>query len=163
MRMLEKQLRIISGRIFWMMVWAMGACYRYTEFDFVRTFKWATKRHGKPRAIWVFNGLEVVSKELDLWAYANNVSVDFSRLRKPTDDIFIESYDAWVRQECLNQHWFLSISDARLKINWWRKYYDEDRPHSMLCYLTPNEYAEKQVLEPDNQRNLGPIFAHAVV
>ena len=141
---------------------AIGVRRRYTGYDVVRTLEWATKRYGTPRAIRVDNGPEFVSKELDLWAYANDVTLDFSRPGKPTDNAFIESFNARVRQECLNQHWFLSMPDARLKINRWRKEYNEDRPHSMLGYMTPYEYAEKQNFKPDDERNLGQIFAPSV-
>jgi putative transposase len=142
---------------------AIGVRRQYTGYDVVRTLEWATKRYGTPQAIRVDNGPEFVSKELDLWAYANDVTLDFSRPGKPTDNAFIESFNARVRQECLNQHWFLSMPDARLKINRWRKEYNEDRPHSMLGYMTPYEYAENQNLKPDDEPNLGQIFAPAVV
>ena len=142
---------------------AIGVRRQYTGYDVVKTLEWATRRHGTPRSIRVDNGPEFVSKELDLWAYANDVTLDFSRPGKPTDNAFIESFNARVRQECLNQHWFLSLADARSKINRWRREYNEDRPHSRLGYLTPKEYAEKQNLKPDDERNIGQIFAHAVV
>jgi putative transposase len=141
---------------------AIGVRHRYTGYDVVRTLEWATKRHGTPRAIRVDNGPEFVSKELDLWAYANDVTLDFSRPGKPTDNAFIESFNARVRQECLNQHWFLSLADARLKINRWRHEYNHDRPHSMLGYLAPADYAEKHSVALEEEQNLGQIFAHVV-
>jgi putative transposase len=90
------------------------------------------------------------------------VTLDFSRPGKPTDKAFIESINARARQECLNQHWFLSLVDARLKINRWRHEYNNDRPHSMPGYLAPAEYAEKHSNALEEERNLGQIFAHVV-
>jgi len=88
----------------------------------------------------VDNGPEFVSKEVDLWVYANNVVLDFSRPGKPTDNAFIESFNSRFRQECLNQHWFLSLEDARSKIEFWRLDYNRERPHSSLSNQTPEAF-----------------------
>lgn len=71
---------------------------------------------GAPRAIRVDNGPEFISKALDRWAYQNSVKLDFSRPGKPTDNAFVESFNGRLRDECLNAHWFLSLDDARSKI-----------------------------------------------
>ena len=86
-------------------------------------------------------GPEFVSKALDRWAYENGVTLDFSRPGKPTDNAFVESFDGRLRDECLNAHWFLSLADARSKIEAWRRQYDESRPHTALGWLTPQEFA----------------------
>lgn len=69
-----------------------------------------------PQRIQVDNGSEFISKALDLWAYDNGVTLDFSRPGKPTDNPFIESFNGSFRDECLNAHWFLSLEDAPEKI-----------------------------------------------
>lgn len=69
-------------------------------------------QRGAPQSIRVDNGPEFVAKSLDWWAYFNGVKLDFSRPGKPTDDAFFESFNGKFRQECLNQHWFLSLEDA---------------------------------------------------
>ena len=91
------------------------------------------------REFQVDNGSEFISKALDLWAYENNVTLDYSRPGKPTDNPFIESFNGSFRDECLNVNWFLSLQDARYKIEFWRREYNEFRPHSSLDDLTPNE------------------------
>ncbi len=70
----------------------------------------------KSQRIQVDNGSEFISKTLDKWVYENNVTLDFSRPGKPTDNPFIESFNGSFRDECLNTHWFLSLSDARKKV-----------------------------------------------
>ena len=60
---------------------------------------------------------------------------------KPTDNAFVESFNGRLRDECLNVHWFLSIADARAKIEAWRRDYNESRPHTSLGWMTPVEYA----------------------
>ena len=96
---------------------------------------------GAPRTIRVDNGPEFISKALDRWAYENGVTLDFSRSGKPTDNAFVESFNGRLRDECLNAHWFLSLADARTKIEAWRRDYNESRPHTSLGWLTPVEYA----------------------
>ncbi len=94
-----------------------------------------------PRTIRVDNGPEFTSKRLDQWAYLNGVELDFSRPGKPTDNAFIESFNGRFREECLNESWFLSIDDAREKVEQWRLYYNGQRPHSALGNLAPMEFA----------------------
>jgi putative transposase len=120
---------------------AIGVGFRYTACNVVNTLEIAVTQYGKPDCIRVDNGPEFISKELDLWAYANNVTLDFSRPGKPTDNAFIESFNSRFRQECLNQHWFLSLNDAQEKIEAWRNEYNEVRPHSALGDLTPTFFA----------------------
>ena len=101
---------------------------------------------GSPRTIRVDNGPEFISKALDRWAYENSVTLDVSRPGKPTDNAFVESFNGRLRDECLNAHWFLSLADARAKIEAWRRFYNESRPHTLLGWLPPNEYAAAAAL-----------------
>jgi len=94
-----------------------------------------------PRTIRVGNGPEFTSKRLDQWAYLNGVELDFIRPGKPTDNAFIESFNGRFRQECLNENWFLSLEDAREKVEEWRLYYNRERPHGALGSLPPREFA----------------------
>ena len=94
----------------------------------------------KPERIQADNGSEFISKVMDKWAYEHGVTLDFSRPGKPTDNAFIESFNGSFRDECLNAHWFLSLADAREKIEAWRQDYNEFRPHSSLNNLTPHEF-----------------------
>lgn len=96
---------------------------------------------GKPQRIQVDNGSEFTSKSMDLWAYLNKVKLDFSRPGKPTDNAFIESFNGKFRAECLNENWFLSLADARDKIEQWRDDYNRHRPHSSLGDLSPADFS----------------------
>jgi len=82
-------------------------------------------------------GTEFVSRDLDLWAYTRGVTLDFSRPGKPTDNAFIEAFNGRFRAECLNAHWFMSLEDARQKMEAWRRYYNEDRPHGAIGNKPP--------------------------
>ncbi len=96
---------------------------------------------GKPRSIRVDNGPEFAGRMLDQWAYLNKVELDFSRPGKPSDNAFIEAFNSRLRQECLNASWFLSMADARQRIEAWRADYNHHRPHSSLGNLTPSQFA----------------------
>jgi putative transposase len=86
-------------------------------------------------------GPEFISRDLDLWAYARSVVLDFSRPGTPTDNAFAESFNGRVRAECLNANCFLSLEDARLKCEAWRVDYNEVRPHSSIGHRAPMELA----------------------
>ena len=97
------------------------------------------RKEGFPKRIKVDNGPECISKDLDRWAYWNHVELDFSRPGKPSDNALVEAFNSPFRQECLNQHWFLSLEDARVKLSAWQNEYNTQRPHSALGYRTPSE------------------------
>jgi len=99
------------------------------------------KERKLPNRIRVDNGPEFISKALDQWAYLNGVQLDFSRPGKPSDNGLIEAFNGRLRQECLNESWFLSLEDAREKVESWRQQYNKERPHRALGNLAPIEYA----------------------
>jgi putative transposase len=109
----------------------------YRGEDVVQVLERTCAEIGYPRTIRVDQGSEFVSRDLDLWAYARGVTLDFSRPGKPTDNAYIEAFNGRFRAECLNQHWFLTLADAREKMEDWRRYYNEDRPHGALGHKPP--------------------------
>ena len=94
----------------------------------------------------MYYGSEFTSKAMLEWAYRRGIKLDFIRPGKPTDNAFIESFNGKFRDECLNQHWFTSLNDAKETIEEWRKEYNEVRPHSSLGYLPPAEFAKRERL-----------------
>ncbi len=92
---------------------------------------------GVPERIAIDNGPEFISKALDAWAYRNGVQLEFSRPGKPTDNAFAESFNGHFRAECLDQHWFASLEEARQTIEAWRVDYNTERPHRALQQQTP--------------------------
>ncbi len=116
---------------------AVDVRFSYRGEDVVRTLDAVCARTGYPKTIRVDQGTEFVSRDLDLWAYQRGVTLDFSRPGKPTDNAFIEAFNSKFRQECLSAHWFLTLADAREKVEAWRRYYNEERPHSAIGYNAP--------------------------
>jgi putative transposase len=77
---------------------------------------------------------------LDAWAHARGVALHFIRPGHPIENAYVESFNGRFRDECLNQHWFVSLDDARTKIESWRIDYNEVRPHSSLENMSPSEF-----------------------
>jgi len=96
---------------------------------------------GLPEAIVVDNGPEFRGRALAAWSEERGVRLEFIQPGKPVQNAYIESFNGRLRDECLNANWFTSLSDARRKIETWRKDYNEQRPHSSLNYLPPAEFA----------------------
>ena len=96
---------------------------------------------GLPPSIVCDNGPEFVSRALDEWAHRRGVALLFIRPGHPVENCYVESFNGKLRDECLNQHWFLSLADARLKIEAWREEYNTARPHRGLAQSTPLEFA----------------------
>ena len=96
---------------------------------------------GLPEMLVMDNGPEFSGRALDTWAYARGVQLRFIRPGKPTDNAFVESFNGKFRDECLNEHWFASVAEARALIEAWRIDYNTVRPHSALGGATPEQFA----------------------
>jgi putative transposase len=107
-----------------------------------------------PEHIILDNGPEFANQPFVSWCVKNNISLHFIDPGKPVQNAFIESFNGKFRQEFLDQGNFSSIAQVKKKLESWIRYYNEERPHSSLDYLTPKEFAnhEKSMLE--NKNNL---------
>lgn len=121
----------------------MRVCRSATAMVVVDALEEARHHFGLPHTIRVDQGCQFTSKELDLWAYANSITLDFSRPGKPTDNAYVESFNASARLECLGQHWFMDMDDAVKKVEDWRREYNEVRPHSAIGDRTPMSLIQK--------------------
>lgn len=68
------------------------------------------------------------------WAYKNNIAIEYIQPGKPIQNAFIESFNSRFRDECLN--------DAK-KIEKWRRYYNEEPPHSSVGMKTPKAFEDE--------------------
>ena len=96
---------------------------------------------GWPQKIVVDNGPEFRGRVLDRWAYQTGVKLHFIEPGKPMQNGFVEGFNSTFRDQCLNEHWFTSIAEAREKIEQWRQIYNTIKPHSSLGRKTPAEFA----------------------
>ena len=98
---------------------------------------------GLPREILTDNGPEFTSNLMNAWAYDHKVTHIFIDPGKPMQNGYIESFNGKFREECLEQHWFKNLSEAKEFVEDWRLEYNQIRPHMALGNLTPTEYARK--------------------
>ena len=111
--------------------------------DVVRVLNRTKLQRGVPKMLYCDNGSEFSSQAMDLWAYQNGVRIAFSRLGKPTDNAFVESFNGTFRTECLDAHWFTSLTETQHIVETWRREYNESRLHRALRKKTPNEFANE--------------------
>ncbi len=93
-----------------------------------------------PRTLVCDNGPEFTSQAFDQWAHERGIALQFIRPGKPVENAYIESFNGRLRDECLNQSWFVNLTDAQRTIEAWRLEYNGARPHSALAGLTPTEF-----------------------
>lgn len=96
--------------------------------------------HGAPRHLRSDNGPEFVSRAVLRWLTREDINTAFIDPGKPWQNGADESFNGKFRDECLNLEWFRSRAEARVLIEQWRRHYNDERPHSSLGYMTPNEF-----------------------
>ncbi len=106
----------------------------------VRVLERLGELRGLPGILVTDNGPEFAGQALDAWAYQRGVRLHFIEPGKPVQNAFIESFKGKMRDECLNEHWFMSLAEARETIEAWRMDYNEVRPHTALGNRTPQEF-----------------------
>jgi putative transposase len=106
-----------------------------------RVLERIASERGLPEAIVLDNGPEFRSRALAAWSEERGVRLEFIQPGKPVQNAYVESFNGRLRDECLNANWFITLKDARQKIETWRRDYNEQRPHSSLDYLPPAEFA----------------------
>ncbi len=93
-----------------------------------------------PETLILDNGPEFAGTALDAWAAQHGVHLHFIQPGKPVQNAFIESFNGKFRDECLNEHWFVTLQEAQLVIEAWRREYNEERTHSGIGDVTPQEF-----------------------
>ena len=97
----------------------------------------------QPKRIRSDNGPEFDSTAFALFAEESGIDHEFITPGKPNENAYIESFNSRFRDECLNQHVFRNLDDAKRKIEDWRNLYNEEHLHSSLGMKTPNEFADE--------------------
>ena len=98
---------------------------------------------GLPRVIRTDNGKEFCSRAMLNWAHLRGVQLRQIQPGKPNQNAYIESFNGRLRDECLNEHWFISLGHAKTIIEVWRQEYNHERPKKSLGGLTPADYARQ--------------------
>ena len=98
---------------------------------------------GLPQVIRTDNGKECCGHAMLTWAHAHTVTLRLIEPGNPNQNAYIKSFNGRLRDECLNEHWFLNLSHAQAVIEAWRREYNEERPKKALGGLTPAAYARQ--------------------
>jgi len=109
----------------------------------IRVLERLGELRGLPQVLVTDNGPEFAGQALDVWAYEQGVKLHFIEPGKPVQNAFVESFNGKMRDECLNEHWFRTLAEARQTIEAWRRDYNEVRPHSSLGNRTPQEFTAR--------------------
>lgn len=112
-------------------------------YRFTRLLNQLHASRGLPKSIVSDNGSEFTSKAMFFWSGKTGVKLHFIQPGKPTQNAFVESFNARFRDTCLNQHWFRDLNEAREVIERWRIHYNEVRPHSSLKHIPPAVFAAR--------------------
>jgi transposase InsO family protein len=114
-------------------------------------------QRGTPTVIRTDNGPEFTGKAMLTWAHRKGVALRLIEPGKPNQNAYVESFNGRFRDECLNEHWFVSLAHARAVIEAWRHEYNDERPKKSLGGLTPAQYAKllahRAVTMPENSKS----------
>ena len=127
----------------------------------VRELQHLVIKRGVSRTIVSDNGCELTSVAVLRWSIGR-LDWHYIAPGKPVQNAFVESFNSRLRDECLNEHVFLSLAEARTTIEAWRDDYNHRRPHSSLGALTPVEFARlaaEKLLPPQEGENNQRLYS----
>lgn len=119
--------------------------YSITAFDLTTFFD---SLGNLPKRLRCDNGPEMSSRDFLDWAYKRGIEVEYIQPGKPIQNAYVESFNSRFREECLNEHTFEDLAAAKRRIEGWRRYYNEKRPHTAIGMKTPSEFEEERKLKP---------------
>jgi transposase InsO family protein len=120
---------------------AIVPAHNISGLELTRMLDRICARRGYPNIIRSDNGKEFTGKDMLTWAHRHHVALRLIEPGKPNQNAYVESFNGRLRDECLNEHWFLNLEHACTLIETWRREYNEDRPKRQLGGLTPAQHA----------------------
>ena len=115
-------------------------------------------KRGFPKAIRSDNGSEFIGQAVGDWLTSKAIEPLFIAPGKPWQNGKCESFNGKLRDECLSREWFRSLREARVVIETWRRFYNTERPHSALGYLTPFEFSRKASFSRELEIKTGTLL-----
>jgi transposase InsO family protein len=112
--------------------------------DVILTLSRLMRLYGKPAFIRSDNGAEFTATAVMKWLRDQNVGPAYIKPGSPWQNGFVESFNGKLRDECLNREWFLTRREARIVIEKWRQFYNDERPHSALGNRTPAQAGQQR-------------------
>lgn len=123
----------------------------FLPIDFLESLK---ERMKLPKHFILDNGSEFANEPFVAWCTRNNISLHFIDPGKPVQNAYVESFNGKFRKEFLDSQKFTSLQQLKIKLENWVRYYNEERPHSSLDYMTPKEFADQEQSVLNTQNNL---------
>lgn len=108
-------------------------------------------RHGAPECIRSDNGPEFVAQSVQEWLRQKGVAMLYIAPGCPWQNAYAESFHSRFRAECLDRQWFHTVREAAVVVEAWRRYYNQERLHSSLDYVPPDEFEQKWHLAKRHQ------------
>ncbi len=121
---------------------AIAVGYRMTSSQVLWVLAWAFRDGRWPEFLRSDNGPEFIAEELRIWLEKRGVKTHHIRPASPWENAYGESFNDKLRTECLNLELFANVEEAQRVLEAWRRYYNQERPHSSLDYQTPVEIRE---------------------
>jgi len=113
--------------------------------------------HGAPEFVRMDNGTEMTSNTVADWCRFSAADISFIDPGSPWQNAYVESFNGKLRDELLGIEIFTTLLEAKIMAEDYRQDYNQNRPHSSLGYMTPNEF--KQNWHHNNQ-GLTTVLAH---
>ena len=110
-----------------------------TSGRLVRVFEQLREQRGLPQVLRSDNGPEFLGDAFTSWAKSAGMAIQYIQPGKPNQNAYIERFNRTYREELLDQYLFSSLDDVREATWWWRREYNEERPHDALGDCTPSE------------------------
>ena len=127
---------------------------RQLDSDQVLATLWqAMATYGIPAYIRSDNGSEFIAQKIQTGLKDNHIKTLYIDPGSPWQNGFIESFHSRFRDECLNREWLLNLREARVVIEDWRQQYNQERPHSTLGYLSPEQFLQTKKVSPELAQN----------
>lgn len=120
---------------------ALEAATRLNSHSVRQILQRLQEERGAPEYLRSDNGPEFIARHLRIWLLSQGSRSHFIKPGAPWQNGHAESFIARLRAECLDAEVFFNLADARLKLNLFRRYYNQERPHSALGYIPPAQFA----------------------
>ena len=108
-----------------------------------RVLDQAARFRGYPTAVRTDNGPEFTCRAFIAWTQIHHIRHLLIEPGRPMQNGYIESFNGRFRDECLNEHWFDNLDQARQVIAAWRRDYNEVRPHGSIGRIPPAQFAQQ--------------------
>lgn len=112
----------------------------FTSFDVTDELDKAIELQGAPEGIVTDNGCEFTGAHFRIWCKRRGIQHYLTNKGSPAENCFVESFNSCVRREVLDTNDFKTMNELRIKIEKWRLYYNQERPHGSLGYASPEKY-----------------------